>query len=215
MGMNSKIIVSIDVDPQKTFTPLCPNELPVPEGHLIGPALNAQAKLAQFRVLSKDSHPSEAVWCVESQNEMLQPLDYKNADLTWVSHGVPGTVGFETISDIPAVTEYDYVIWKGVEADLHPYGACFHDIEEKLSTGLIEWLQINNVDTVLVAGLATDYCVKTTAIQLQKSAKFNHVIVNLAASRGLSPDTVEIAIREMKETGIIVVEQTSEIEDYL
>ncbi|UJF19078.1 isochorismatase family protein [Vibrio sp. SS-MA-C1-2] len=208
---HSKLIASIDVDPQKTFTPLCPNELPVPEGDLIGAALNAQADLAQLRVLSKDSHPKEAIWRVDSPVEMLQPLDHKNADLTWVSHGVPGTVGFETIADIPAVTEYDYVVWKGIEADLHPYGACYHDIEEKLSTGLIEWLQIRKVEIVLVGGLATDYCVKTTALQLQRSAKFNQVIVNLEASRGLAPETVEAAIHEMKQAGIIIVKQTAEI----
>ena len=34
-------IAAIDVDVQNTFTPVCPQELPVPEGHLIADALNA------------------------------------------------------------------------------------------------------------------------------------------------------------------------------
>ena len=41
------MIVSLDIDAQKTFTPLCPAELPVHEGHLIAAELNAQARLAQ------------------------------------------------------------------------------------------------------------------------------------------------------------------------
>ncbi len=45
------MIVSIDVDAQKTFTPLCPKELPVNEGHLIVEELNAQAALADLRVM--------------------------------------------------------------------------------------------------------------------------------------------------------------------
>ena len=207
-------IAAIDVDPQKTFTPLCPNELPVAEGDTIGSELNRQAALASVRVLTKDAHPHNAVWVVDSHDKMLSPLDHPNADLTWVSHAVPGTVGFETIPDLPAVTEYDHVIWKGIEPDLHPYGACYHDLQEKLSTGLIEWLQAKAVKTVLVGGLATDYCVKTTALQLQASGKFQ-VIVNLAACRGIALDTVEQACIEMKAAGISVCDNTEAVKALL
>lgn len=207
-------IAAIDVDPQKTFTPLCPNELPVAEGDTIGQVLNHQADLAELRVLTKDAHPSNAVWVVETHDKMLSPLDHPNADLTWVSHAVPGTPGFETIPDLPPVTEYDHVIWKGIEPDLHPYGACYHDLREKLSTGLIEWLQTQSVKTVLIGGLATDYCVKTTALQLQATGLFK-VIVNLAACRGIDPETVEKACAEMKEAGISVCRNINAVEALL
>ena len=95
------MIASIDVDPQKTFTPLCPSELPVVEGDKIGPALNKQAEKAVLRVLTKDAHPANAVWVVDTPEKMLAPLDHPNADLTWVSHAVPGTEGFETIPSLP------------------------------------------------------------------------------------------------------------------
>ena len=196
-------IAAIDVDPQRTFSPLCPDELPVPEGDQIAPALNAQAELADLRILTKDAHPSQAVWVVDSHDKMLQPLPHPNADLTWVAHAVPGTPGFKTIPGLPAVTDYDHVIWKGIEPDLHPYGACFHDLEEQLSTGLIEWLESQKVTTILVGGLATDYCVKTTALQLQQTGKFK-VIVNLSACRGIAPDTTEQACADMQDAGIIV-----------
>lgn len=196
-------IAAIDVDPQRTFSPLCPDELPVPEGDQIASALNAQAELADLRVLTKDAHPPQAVWVVDSHDKMLQPLPHPNADLTWVAHAVPGTAGFKTIPGLPAVTDYDHVIWKGIEPDLHPYGACFHDLEEQLSTGLIEWLESQKVTTILVGGLATDYCVKTTALQLQQTGKFK-VIVNLSACRGIAPDTTEQACAEMQNAGIIV-----------
>ncbi|OLQ77580.1 nicotinamidase [Photobacterium proteolyticum] len=196
-------IAAIDVDPQRTFSPLCPDELPVPEGDQIAPALNAQAELADLRILTKDAHPPQAVWVVDSHDKMLQPLPHPNANLTWVAHAVPGTPGFKTIPGLPAVTDYDHVIWKGIEPDLHPYGACFHDLEERLSTGLIEWLDSQKVTTILVGGLATDYCVKTTALQLQQTGNFK-VIVNLSACRGIAPDTTEQACADMQNAGIIV-----------
>ncbi|OOE88502.1 nicotinamidase [Salinivibrio sp. AR647] len=203
--MKQAKIAAIDVDAQRTFTPLCPDELPVPEGDTIGPALNEQATLADVRVLTKDAHPANAIWMVDDPADMLQPLPHKNADLTWVQHAVPGTKGFETIDALPAVTEYHYVVWKGIEPDLHPYGACFHDIEEKLSTGLIEWLHSQDVETVIVGGLATDYCVKTTAIQLKKRGRFD-VVVNLAACRGINAKTVSSACDEMLAVGIKLVD---------
>ncbi|WP_407331913.1 nicotinamidase [Enterovibrio sp. 27052020O] len=203
------MIASIDVDPQKTFTPLCPNELPVNEGHTIGLALNKQAEKAHFRVLTKDAHPANAVWVVESHDKMLVPLDHVNADLTWVSHAVPGTDGFNVIPGLPKVTEYDHVIWKGVEPDLHPYGACFHDIQEKLSTGLIEWLTAQHVKTVLVGGLATDYCVKTTALQLKTHGHFD-VWVNLDACRGIANETTAAACNEMLNAGIHIIQSIDE-----
>ncbi|MDD1796377.1 isochorismatase family protein [Enterovibrio sp. ZSDZ42] len=205
------MIASIDVDPQKTFTPLCPSELPVHEGHLIGQALNHQAKHAQLRVLTKDAHPANAVWVVDTHDKMLKPLKHANADLTWVSHAVPGTEGFKVIPDLPNITEYDHVIWKGIEPDLHPYGACFHDIQEKLSTGLIEWLTAKQVKVVLVGGLATDYCVKTTALQLKQHGQFD-VWVNLEACRGIAHDTTVVACKEMIEAGIHVIGSLAEFQ---
>ena len=106
------------------------------------------------------------------------------------------------------------MIWKGIEPDLHPYGACYHDLEEKLSTGLIEWLESKKVTTIIIGGLATDYCVKTTALQLQRTSKFK-VIVNLSACRGIAPDTTASSIQEMNEAGILVVKETEALSQYL
>jgi nicotinamidase/pyrazinamidase len=61
---------------------------------------------------------------------------------------------------------------------------------------------MNGIETVIVGGLATDYCVKTTAIQLRQAGF--QVIVNLSACRGIAVDTVDGAIKEMKQMGIVV-----------
>ena len=176
--------------------------------------LNTQARKANFRVLTKDAHQSKAIWTVDNHSQMLQPLNHPNADLTWVSHAVPGTRGFETIPELPAVTDYDFVVWKGIEADLHPYGACYHDIAEQLSTGLIEWLIVKEVDTVLIGGLATDYCVKTTALQLVKSKQFK-VIVNVEACRGIATETIELAYKEMSQAGITIIQNINDLQIHL
>lgn len=208
------MIVSIDVDAQKTFSPLCPAELPVMEGNLIVEELNAQAKLADLRVMTKDAHSPSAKWLVENPADMLKPTGLNDADLTWVSHAIVGTYGYELLDGLPQTKEYDYCVWKGVDPELHPYGACFHDIEEKLSTGLLEWLKCKGADMVIVGGLATDYCVKTTVLQLLKGGKWK-VIVNAAACRGIAPDTVNAAWKEMSDAGAVILENTEKIYNYI
>ena len=208
------MIVSIDVDAQKTFSPLCPAELPVMEGNLIVEELNAQAKLADFRVMTKDAHSPSAKWLVENPADMLKPTGLNDADLTWVSHAIVGTYGYELLDGLPQTKEYDYCVWKGVDPELHPYGACFHDIEEKLSTGLLEWLKCKGADMIIVGGLATDYCVKTTVLQLLKGGKWK-IIVNAAACRGIAPDTVNAAWKEMSDAGAVILENTEKIYNYI
>lgn len=193
-------IASFDVDAQKGFTPLCPDELPVPGGEQIAPALNQLAARASLRLGSKDAHTPQAAWVVATPAQMLQPLPLPNADITWVSHCVPGTPGFELLDDLPAPIDYDFFVWKGVEPDLHPYGACFHDLGGRRSTGVIEYLRQQQVTHVLVGGLALDYCVKTTAMQL-RGAGFE-VLVYLPACRAIAEASATTANAEMLAAGI-------------
>jgi len=207
--LNPTTTASFDVDPQYTFTPVCPDELPVENGTEIVDALNQQAKLASIRVASKDAHSPHAIWVANDYKPMFSPVDGKNVDIAWNQHAVPGTKGFELIKGLPEPIDYDYFVWKGVELDLHPYGACYHDLADKLSTGVIEYLKQQQIEHVIVGGLATDYCVKTTALQL-KRAGFD-VIVNLDACRGIEKSTTTVAIDEMQQTGISIVKTSREL----
>lgn len=204
-----RYVASFDVDAQNTFTPVCPQELPVPEGTAIVPELNLQAKKASLRVGSKDAHSPHAVWVAKLEEDHLKPIAGENVDIRWRQHAIPGTKGFELIDGLPKVTQYDFFVWKGVELDMHPYGACYHDFAERLSTGVIEFLKAKQIQTIIVGGLATDYCVKTTVLQLL-AQNFN-VIVNLAACRGIADDTVKQAIELMKQAGAVFVTSATDL----
>ncbi len=203
-----RYVASFDVDAQKTFTPLCPNELPVPRGTEIVEPLNQQAQWASVRIASKDSHSAKALWVANEKHPPLEQIAGLNMDLRWPVHAVPGTLGFELLDGLPRISEYDYVVWKGVELDMHPYGACYHDLKEQLSTGVIEFLRVREIQTVLVGGLATEYCVKTTALQLQKAGF--QCVLNLAACRGIDPIAIQKALDEMQAAGIKVVQSTDD-----
>ncbi len=211
IAIDKATTASFDVDPQRGFTPLCPNELPVAEGDQIASELNAQATFAALRLVSKDCHPATAPWVARSPDEIMQPVegDYPNLDIKWPPHCVVGTEGNQLIPGLPAEEAYDLVIEKGVDPLLHPYGACYHDLQEKISTGAIEWLRQQGIKTVLIGGLATDYCVKTTGLQLLKAGF--EVILNRAACRGVAAETSVQALVDLQAAGARLIADSREL----
>ncbi|AZY49446.1 isochorismatase family protein [Bordetella avium] len=203
-------VATFDVDAQKGFTPMCPEELPVPHGDEIVAELNAQAGYAAWRVGSKDAHSPHALWRATPDKPTLTPLDAPNADLHWNMHCVPGTQGFELLDGLPRPVDYDFFVWKGVEPDMHPYGACYHDLAERRTTGVIEFLQSRNIVAVIVGGLALDYCVKTTALQLRRAGL--DVIVNLAACRAIAPGSARAALDLFASAGVRTVEHAQALQ---
>lgn len=208
------MIISIDIDAQKTFTPLCPSELPITGGDEIVAELNAQATLANLRVMTKDAHTPHAKWLCPSHAEVLQPTQLPNAPEKWVSHAMIGSFGFELLDNLPKEIDYDFCVWKGISPELHPYGACFHDTQERLSTGLIEWLTVRGTQIIIIGGLATDYCVKHTVLQLLRHGNWQ-VLVNRAACRGISAQTMAKAWHQMATAGAIILDNALSIEQYI
>lgn len=203
---------SFEVDPQRGFTPLCPNELPVAEGDQIATELNAQAQFARYRIVSKDCHPAQAPWVAVSAAEVMTPVtgDFPGLDIKWPAHCVVGTEGNRLIPGLPAEADYDLVIEKGTDPLNHPYGACYQDLAERVSTGAIEWLRQRQIRTLIVGGLATDYCVKTTVLQLRRAGFV--VFVNLAACRGVAAETTAVALAELRSAGAELIASSSELE---
>lgn len=207
-------LASFDVDPQNGFTPLCPNELPVPYGDKIVNELNNNASFSKIRVGSRDIHPAIASWNAKNSDEVLTPVEgLINVDVKWPIHCVHGTFGAELLKGLPHPIEgYDFMASKGLDSDSHPYGGCYTDLHNKQSTGVIEFLKLNNITHVIVGGLATEYCVMTTVMQLVDSG-FN-VIVNELACRGLDGHTNAIETMK-KHDKITTVAHSDELEFHI
>jgi len=157
--------------------------------------------------MSKDAHPSNGIWTASEKHPQFSPVNEKNVDIHWNQHCVVGTYGFELISGLPHPSEYDYLVYKGVERDMHPYSPIYHDLNKTISTGVIEMAKSLNVDTFIIGGLATDYCVAEACFDL-KEAGFN-VILNKAASRGIGD--LEEMYNKFLEKGIVLIENSTEL----
>ena len=68
--------------------------------------------------------------------------------------------------------------------------------------GLADWLRARGVDHVDICGIATDYCVRATALDARGAGFDTTVLTDLCA--GVAPESTEAALEEMRATGVAV-----------
>lgn len=128
---------------------------------------------------------------------------FKDNGGIWPVHCVEGSHGAMLVKELAAALPKDTVrITKGFDADKDGYsgfeGETFIDGFGGLT--LEQALKELGVDKVYVCGIATDYCVKATAMDAKKLGLDVHYIQNLSV--GVSPETTEAAEVEMAAAGI-------------
>ncbi|GGM85385.1 amidase [Thermopolyspora flexuosa] len=114
---------------------------------------------------------------------------------SWPAHCIAGTPGaeFHPHLDTSAVEE---VFSKGADS------AAYSGFEGAAPDGtpLVEWLRARGVTSVDIVGIATDHCVRATAIDAARHGFTTRVLLDLTA--GVAPQTTEQAISEMKAAGV-------------
>jgi nicotinamidase/pyrazinamidase len=112
----------------------------------------------------------------------------------WPPHCVVGTGGADFH---PALSlEADAVFSKGERE------AAYSGFEGRSEDGVLlgDWLAARGVDAVDVAGIATDYCVRATALDAARLGLRTRVLVDLTA--GVAPDSTAAALDELRATGV-------------
>ena len=171
----------IVVDYQNDFTPPG-GALAVAEGDEIAERINELMRSGDHDlvVATRDWHPADHGSFTEQGG-------------TWPVHCVQGTEGAELHPSLDRGA-IDMVVDKGQDRDTEGYSGFD-------GTRLAELLRERGVDRVTVVGLATDYCVKQTALEaLQEGFT---VIVDTRAVRGVEvePGDSERALAELRAAG--------------
>lgn len=122
----------------------------------------------------------------------------------WPPHCVQGTHGAE-IHDALQRQRVTEVFPKGTDPTIDSYSGFFDNARRK-PTGLEGWLREHGIQQVYVMGLATDYCVKATALDAQSLGFETWVIEDGCRAVELSPGDGEKAFAEMRAAGITIVE---------
>ena len=135
-------------------------------------------------VASRDFH-------VDPGSHFSTNPDYVNS---WPRHCVVGTPGADFHPDLHT-GHIETVFSKGA----HEAAYSAFDGSDEAGTPLAEWLRERGVDELDVAGIATDYCVRATAISAAQAGFRTRVLLGLTA--GVDPTTTDESIEAMRAAG--------------
>ncbi len=176
MSTRGVIPALIVIDMQNDFVS---GSLAVQEGATIINKINTLIGIPSFkgRFASKDYHPSNHISFAETHGKdvfsktfIYHPDDKEKKDrieqVLWPVHCVRYTSGAEFVLGLNT-TSFDAVIKKGVAPGIESYST-FQDVWGRDSTDLDARLKEKGITDLYFVGLATDYCVKWSAIDAQK-----------------------------------------------
>ncbi|HLU56999.1 MAG TPA: nicotinamidase [Pseudonocardia sp.] len=138
---------------------------------------------------------------VATRDHHIDPGDHFSANpdfvKSWPPHCRAGTPGASFHPDLD-VAPIEAVFSKGEHA------AAYSGFEgsEPGGKGLADWLREHDVDTVDVVGIATDHCVRATALDAARNGFTTRVLLHLCA--GVAKETTERALEEMRAAGVQV-----------
>ncbi len=160
-------------------------------------------KEAGFPVYAtQDWHPANHISFFTNHQEK-KPFDviklHGKDQVLWPPHCVQNTPGAEILLDMKL---FKAVVRKGTDPRYDSYSGFEDDGGKK--TDLDKLLKGDGIKKVVLYGIATDYCVRATALHGVAAGYKVIVIKNLC--RGITPETSQKAIEEMKGKGIVVLE---------
>ncbi|MCG2607964.1 bifunctional nicotinamidase/pyrazinamidase [Acinetobacter sp. SM34] len=193
-------VVLLVVDVQRGFTP--GGNLAVANADQIIPNINVLGQYFNNIVLTQDWHPENHISFADNHSgkavyDSIQ-LDY-GSQVLWPSHCVQGTTDAELHPELNLPTA-QLIIRKGTHVHIDSYSA-FLEADQKTTTGLAGYLKERGIDTVFIAGIATDFCVAWTAIDACKLGFKTYVISD--ATKGIDlHGSLQHAWQDMLAAGV-------------
>ncbi len=119
---------------------------------------------------------------------------------SWPAHCRAESTGAQ-LHDALSGTAFDAVFRKGAQAAAY---SGFEGVsDDEGSVGLASWLRGNEIQAVDVVGIATDHCVRATALDAVRAGFSTRVLLDLTA--GVAPDTTRRALEELRAAGVELV----------
>ena len=204
-----KTLILVDI--QNDFLP--GGALAVPDGDAIIPVVNQLQAVFPLVVATQDWHPAGhgSFAAHHPGRAVFQQIDLNGLPQTlWPVHCVQGTPGAELAPGLrrDRITK---IFPKGTDAGIDSYSGLFDNGHRK-STGLGEWLKSNGAAEIYVCGLATDYCVKFTALDAAQMGFRTYFIEDASRGVNLRPADVADAIAAMNRAGIATVRSAEILE---
>ena len=124
---------------------------------------------------------------------------------SWPPHCVAGTPGAQFHPNLDT-SRVETVFSKGAHAAAY---SAFEGTDEA-GAPLADWLRERDVDALDVVGIATDYCVRATALDATREGFATQVLLGMTA--GVSPATTQEAIQALRGAGVRLTGSTAAAE---
>lgn len=194
----------IAVDIQNDF---CPGgALAVPDGDAVVPIINKLAEGFALCVATQDWHPRGHL-SFASAHPGAKAYDVavvagRDATL-WPDHCVQGTAGADFKAELN-LEPYRLILRKGFRPHLDSYSAFFEN-DGTTPTGLDGYLRALGASTVVIAGLALDYCVHYSALDAAKLGYRVYVVRDATRAVGSPSGSVERSLAELAVRGVAII----------
>ncbi len=204
-GESAATCALIVIDMQNDF---CPGgALEVADGDAVVPVANdllSDTDGFGVRVLTQDWHPADHI-SFAVNNPGQDPYSVIEASygpqVMWPTHCVQGSPGAAFHPDL-AADRADMIVRKGFRQAVDSYSAFFEN-DQTTPTGLDGYLRSRGVESLVMMGLATDFCVRYSAVD---GAKLGYAVtVMLDGCRAIDLDgSLADALAEMESVGVTV-----------
>jgi nicotinamidase/pyrazinamidase len=200
-----RALILVDIQPD--FMP--GGALAVPEGDAILPVVRQLIERHALVVATQDWHPREhgsfaANHDGRSPGEVIDL--HGLPQVLWPVHCVqdtPGAALHEGLGELAQLIAK--VFRKGSDPQVDSYSG-FFDNGRRNATGMGEWLREQGVEALTIVGLATDYCVKFTALDALELGFETTVVRDACRAVDLQPGDGERALAELAAKGARVVD---------
>jgi nicotinamidase/pyrazinamidase len=199
--MNALILVDL----QNDFVP--GGALAVPEGDAIVPLINEILPRFDLVVATQDWHPADHGSFAANHlgRKVYEVIDLAGLpQVLWPVHCVQGTAGAALVPSLDT-SRIARVFQKGTDPAVDSYSG-FFDNGHRKATGLGDYLRERGVARVYVCGLATDFCVKFTALDAKQLGFETSFIEDASRGVNVKPGDVDRAVEEMRRAGVQIMQ---------
>lgn len=193
----------IVVDVQNDF---CPGgALAVPDGDAIVPGINSLMEEYRSTILTQDWHPADHM-SFASQHPGKEPFETTDmsygTQILWPDHCALGTPGAEFRAGL-RTDRANLIVRKGFRREIDSYSAFFEN-DRTTPTGLEGYLRSCGLKKLTLVGLATDFCVRWSAVDAAGLGFDVAVVQDLCRAIDLDR-SLSAARQEMADAGVILI----------
>lgn len=201
------------VDIQNDFTPADAasrkpaGALAVPGGDEVIAAANRLMPDYGLVVATQDWHPMghKSFASEHAGREVGQVVTVDGLkQILWPVHCVQGSYGAQLCEGLDRSNIHE-IVQKGTDREVDSYSG-FYDNGRRQHTRLAKLLLQHGVRSVDVMGLATDYCVKFTAMDALSEGFDTRLILEGCRGVELNKGDIDAAIEEMAAAGVVIVD---------